>query len=249
VFAALLLLVATDAWCYRPFVGTDADVARLHDLEVETGLIGLSRDSGHNVYTIPNPLVLNYGLVRHVEVVGQFAVIAPDGQASQLSDPELAVKVVLKEGELQDQPGVSVALESSLLFSSTLPEENRIGFEEAFMFSRKLLGLTFHLNLGGGVERSASLPFAAYGLITEFPLSKRLRFVDEINGESINTRTPDTSDLAGFLWEPYWNDVVIDAAYRRGLSAVSQTWSVQAGISIAFSLGKKGEVVPPENAH
>lgn len=241
-----LLFAASPVLAYRPFVSTDADVAEYHALEVETGLFGVQRlPGGRNEYIEPDPIVLNYGAFHDVEVVGQFDTYEPDGQATLFGDPELAMKVVLKDGVLQDKPGFSVALESTLLLSSQLPEERIPGFEEAFIFSNRYGPVTFHLNLGGGTDQTVSLPYAAYGLISEMPLSKRLRLADEINGQEVNTQTPDNSNLVGLLWEPYWKDVVIDFGWRKGLSAISPSWSVQAGISFAISLERRAAPTSP----
>src|SRR5215831_21210576 len=70
LFAALVLLPAS-AWAYRPFVSTDAAVADPHEVEIELGYFTLEHDTGENTFIIPS-LVLNYGLRRDLEVVGEF---------------------------------------------------------------------------------------------------------------------------------------------------------------------------------
>ena len=77
-------------------------------------------------FTTPS-LVLNYGLFKNWEAVGEFRVEAsPD---FEITDPGLFLKAVLKEELLQGKPGVSVAIEAGPLLPSTLPGEHGVGFE------------------------------------------------------------------------------------------------------------------------
>ena len=67
---------------------------------------------GENTFTTPS-LVLNYGLFKNWEAVGEFRVEAsPD---FEITDPGLFLKAVLKEELLQGKPGVSVAIEAGPL--------------------------------------------------------------------------------------------------------------------------------------
>src|SRR5574337_851756 len=110
VVIASLLLSASTAWGYRPFVSTDAAVADPHELEVELGYFALERNKGANAFIIPK-VILNYGIVRDLEVVGEFEVAKPPDRGAQLVDPGLFLKAVLKEGILQEQDGIGIAVE------------------------------------------------------------------------------------------------------------------------------------------
>lgn len=57
-----LLAVAHDAHAYRPFDGTDADVAEPGEIELHLGPLQGVRTHGANVYA-PG-LVFNYGLAQ-----------------------------------------------------------------------------------------------------------------------------------------------------------------------------------------
>jgi hypothetical protein len=236
VLSAVLFVLAPPARAYRPFVSTDGDVAALHAVEVELGYFGVDHTTRLNAYEVPT-LVLNYGFREGFEFVAESDAAHELGTSHQVAEPQLNVKAMLRLGVLQDKPGVSLACETSLLLPSNGEYQEKPGFEEAGMASYRFLGMTFHLNGGGGVERTASLPFAVYGLIGERPLTEKLRLVGEINGEAVNTQTPENSGLVGAIWEPGWHDVAFDAGYRRGLSADVPAWTAVAGATFAFPAG------------
>jgi hypothetical protein len=98
-----IVLRATPAAAYRPFVSTDAAVADTREFEVELGYFTLDRTEGSTVYTVPE-MVLNYGLVEDVELVGEFGLEEQAGKHLQVADPEISLKTVLKDGVLQDKP-------------------------------------------------------------------------------------------------------------------------------------------------
>ena len=49
---ALLCLLASSAWGYRPFVSTDAAVVDSREVEIELGYFTLERTQGENTFTI-----------------------------------------------------------------------------------------------------------------------------------------------------------------------------------------------------
>jgi hypothetical protein len=67
------LLGAVDGWAYRPFFSTDAAVADPQEEEIELGYFTLEHAQGQQTFTLPS-LVLNDGLWRDLEVVGEFVV-------------------------------------------------------------------------------------------------------------------------------------------------------------------------------
>src|SRR5438309_6406234 len=109
IWALTLLMAASPAWAYRPFVSTDAAVASLNELEVEAGYFTFARTNGNNTFVVPD-LVLNYGFMKNVELVGQFGV--EEDSRLQLIHPGLFLKSVLHEGVLQDKSGFSFAIEA-----------------------------------------------------------------------------------------------------------------------------------------
>src|SRR5499427_8340283 len=165
----LLCLLASSAWGYRPFIATDAAVAERARMEIELGYLTLVRTQGEHTFMIPQ-VVLNYGLAQTVELVGEFHGEEGPETGLQLVDPALSLKAVLREGILQEKAGVSVAVELGLLLPSTVPGEQRFGFQGVGIVSLRISPFTFHLNLGGGVDREETRPFGVWGVITELPI-------------------------------------------------------------------------------
>ena len=180
----LLCLLAPSAWGYRPFVSTDAAVVERARMEIELGYLTLIRTQGENTFMIPQ-VVVNYGLAQTLELVGEFKSEESPETGLQLVDPALSLKAVLKEGILQEKAGISVAVEMGLLLPSTVPGERRLGFEGVGIVSHRVSPFTFHLNVGGGVDREALRPFGVWGVITELPIGATVRLVGEVNGESV----------------------------------------------------------------
>ena len=89
---ALILIalppVVTPALAYRPFVSTDAAVAEPKEVEIELGYFNLERTRRETTITTPS-MVLNFGLTKKWEVVGEFRVEqSPD---FEITDPGLFV--------------------------------------------------------------------------------------------------------------------------------------------------------------
>ena len=144
------MLIPASAWAYRPFVSTDAAVADPREVEIELGYFNLERTRRKNTIASPS-LVLNYGFAKRLELVGEFNLeLSPE---VEITDPGLSVKGVLKEGVLQDKPGLSIAVEAGPLLPSTLPHEHGVGFVATGIVSGKLAALTLHVNGGGGLDR------------------------------------------------------------------------------------------------
>jgi len=233
----LLLFSLSVAWGYRPFVSTDAAVADVKEMEIEIGYFNLERDRGKNTFIIPKA-VLNYGLIRNLELVGEFAIEEPPHGSVRLADPALSLKAILKEGVLQEKSGVSFAVEAGPLLPSTNKAENKFGFEGIGIVSGKLASLTYHVNFGGGVDRAETNPFVVWGVIAEFPIAPKLRLVGEVNGESVRSKSADNSALVGFIWEAPLPGVFIDAGVRRGISHAAADWMFTTGLTFSFSLAK-----------
>jgi hypothetical protein len=113
------------AWGYRPFVSTDAAVADLREMEIEFGYFNFARERSRNTFTVPK-VVLNYGLIQNLELVGEFSVEVPPRGSVQLVDSAMSLKSVLKEGVLQEKSGVSFAVEAGPLLPSTSKEEKQV---------------------------------------------------------------------------------------------------------------------------
>jgi hypothetical protein len=234
-FSIVLLLLFSEsaAWGYRPFIATDAAVADPKEMEIELGYFNLERDRGKNTFIIPK-VVLNYGIIRNLEVVGEFGIGEPPHGSVRLEDPALSLKAVLREGVLQEKPGVSFAVEAGPLLPSTGKEEKKVGFEAVGIISGELSPVMLHLNLGGGVDRMENNPFVIWGLIAELPVAPKFRVVGEIDGENTRGKSADTSALIGFIWNPSLRNVSIDAGIRRGISRAAPDWMFTTGLTFGF---------------
>jgi hypothetical protein len=141
---------------------------------------------------------------------------------------------------LQEKAGVSIAVEAGLLLPATVPGEGKLGCEGVGIVSLRLAPFTFHLNVGGGVDREETRPFGVWGVITELPLGATVRLVGEINGESGHGHAADNSGLLGVLWQPPWLKAVIDAGVRRGFSRGAPDWLFTTGLTFSFPLPGSG---------
>ena len=235
IFAVEFLLPFSRAWAYRPFVSTDAAVADPKSIEIELGYFNYERERGENAFIVPK-LVLNYGLISNAELVGEFSMEQPAHGSVRLRDAALSIKAVVKEGVLQEKSEISFALEAGPLLPSTDKEERRFGFEGIGIISGKVNAFTYHVNLGGGLDRANTDAFMVWGIIGELPVTPKLRVVGEINGEAVRTHTPDNSALVGLIWEAPWRNMAIDTGVRRGISRAAADWTFTAGLSLSFSL-------------
>jgi hypothetical protein len=239
--AAGLMLAATFAFtpsraeAYRPFVSTDAAVADPEELEIELGHFTLRRERGESTFLIPSA-VLNYGLWRNLELVGEFRVARGPNGDMEVVDPGVFVKAVIKEGVLQEHDGIGVAIEAGPLLPSTVRGERGAGFEAIGIVSGRVAPFTVHVNVGGGIDRSAAKPFGLWGVIGELPVQPRLRVVAEVAGENVADKPANNSALLGVIWQPSSKNVYWDVAVRRGLTRGAPDWEVTTGITFAVSL-------------
>jgi hypothetical protein len=226
------LLLPASAWAYRPFISTDAAVADPREVEIELGYFNLERTRGENTIATPS-VVVNYGLAKNLELVGEFRLEVSPGV--EISDPGLSLKGVVKEGVLQDKPGLSVAVEAGPLLPSTLPREHGVGFEAIGIVSGKLAPVTVHVNGGGGLDRDGHV-FGIWGVIGELPLHSKLRLVAEFNGETTQGERPTNSALLGVIWQPTSKNLFLDAGIRHGISHAAPEWQFTIGLTFGFSV-------------
>jgi len=178
-------------------------------------------------------MVLNYGFAKRLELVGEFRLeVSPE---VEITDPGLSLKGVLKEGVLQEKPGLSIAVEAGPLLPSTLPHEHGVGFEAIGIVSGKLAAVTLHVNGGGGLDRDRQV-FGIWGVIGELPLHSKLRLVGEVNGETTQGERPNNSALLGVIWQPTSKNLFLDAGVRRGVSDAAPDWQFTIGLTFGFSL-------------
>ncbi|HKA55939.1 MAG TPA: hypothetical protein VKJ47_19995, partial [Candidatus Binatia bacterium] len=168
----------------------------------------------------------------------------PPRKDAQLSDPGLFLKAILKEGILQKKDGVSFAIEAGPLLPATVAGERGLGFAGIAIVSGKLAPLAYHVNVGGGVDRTKTNPFAIWGVIVELPVLRNFRLVGEVSGENVGKKFPDESALFGFIWELPASPILIDGGIRRGLSRGAPDWQFTTGLTWSFSLPSTIGAIP-----
>lgn len=230
------LFAPTPSWGYRPFVSTDAAVADPKEVEIELGYFTLEHTHDENAFVIPR-VVVNYGVVKNLEAVAEFAVRrSPDAEVDVI-DPALFLKSVVKEGVLQEKTGPGIAVEAGPLLPSTEKGQRHFGFEATGIVSDKLGPFMFHLNGGLGVERSTGDLVGIWGLIGELPLTSGVRVVAEVNGEKPRREDQQNSILLGTIWQPWSSKPIwFDAGVRRRLSSGVPDWQFTLGMTFGFSL-------------
>jgi hypothetical protein len=192
------------AHAYRPFAGTDGDVAELGEFELELGPVHLYREAGRN-YLLGPVTVLNLGIIPRVELVVDFVGTAPlraeMGESHyQVRDTDVFLKVLLRKGVLQEESGPSIALEAGPL----LPEingQNGYGAAANLIVSERWGWFLVHLNNEIELSRGHGLPIWSNSLITEFRVSDTIWPVAELLWErEIRSGASSYSALAGFIW-------------------------------------------------
>jgi hypothetical protein len=193
VGVCLVLAPSGVSLAYRPFDGTDADVAALGEFELELGPIGYFRLGDTNYLILPGA-VFNYGLLPRTEIVLQgFNYLQVGGALTQprdqLLDTELSAKIVLREGCLQRQPGVSVATELGLLLPNVNGDDS-VGASAAGIVSQCFRNLTVHYN--GQASLNLEHAIELFGsVILEGPSRWVVRPVAEFYGDT---------QVGGALW-------------------------------------------------
>lgn len=234
----MLLWLPAASLAYRPFDGTDAGVAGLHELEVELGAFGYLKQDRQRFWSAP-ALVLNYGVVPDAELVAEgqllYALNQEEGEVrTQLADPELSFKQVLCQGSLQGFDGPSLAAEYGLL----LPElhgEGGTGASLAGYISQRWDPGTVHLNARVEETRDHHLDLLG-GAILEGPAPWIVRPVAEVFVERERTEPRTLSGLAGAIWQRS-DRLAFDLGLRWARAGGQNLRELRAGLTWTFATG------------
>ncbi len=244
---ALALFVATactgPAFAYRPFDGTDGDVAAEGEFELELGPAQfLSQPDGR--YVAAPATVLNLGLARGFELVVDFKdVIALDRDTARsrvrLLDTDVFIKAVLKRGILQGDTGVSIALEAGPL----IPEAggtDGFGAQANLITSYRWPALALHLNTSAAVSREHNFDGFA-SLIVEGPREWTVRPVGEVFLEREVSVATVYSGLVGAIWQVS-DHLALDAAMRGAEHTDGGVFELRFGLTWTLPMwGAKGD--------
>jgi hypothetical protein len=210
--AALPLLLASfalawprEARAYRPFDGTDADVAGAGEFELELGPVHFYGQGGTH-YLVAPATVLNLGLWPGLELVADFQNFvgvdpAPGEARDRLLDTDVLLKAVLVRGSLQGAGrGPSVAAEAGLLLPNVAGERG-LGASCDVIVSERWPSLTLHVNSWVELTRGDLRPTWFEGVIVEGPFEAPARPVGEVFVEREFAAGVTTwSALVGGIW-------------------------------------------------
>ncbi|MDQ2642344.1 MAG: hypothetical protein M3020_00910 [Myxococcota bacterium] len=176
--------VSGSARAYRPFDGTDANVGGVGVLTVEAGPLQLRRSGGES--SLSPGLVFNLGFAEDFEAIvdaRQWLALGSVSSGSRLRELESAatLKWLLREGSLQDEPGVSVAVEAALQ-APEVRGEGGFGAKGTAALSYRWDFATLHVNQSAGRSRLGNL-LLSNSLIVEGPDPWMVRPVAELTSE------------------------------------------------------------------
>jgi hypothetical protein len=234
-FAAACTTWASTAAAYRPFDGTDADVADAGDFDLELGPVHwYSQRDSH--YLLAPATVLNLGLVHGWELVADFdnyvGIDQPPGEARvRLLDTDVFVKTVLVEGSVQDQgPGPSVATELGPLLPDVNGDEG-FGASLDVIVSQHWRPLTLHLNNWVELSRGDLRPDWFEGIIVEGDQSKIWRPVSEWFVEhDFGAKATTVSGLVGAIWRAR-EGLDLDVGLREADVAGQRATEIRLGLT------------------
>jgi hypothetical protein len=230
------MLTTPPALAYRPFDSTDADVADPGIFELELGPYEARRE-GSQRFRIAPSVVANYGISNERELVleGQRekALDAQPGEpTTTLVDTGVFVKQVVRQGALQDKPGLSVATEYGILLPEWNGDKGTGASLAAIVSQRSELG-TIHMNAQVAYTRSHE-PDLFLGVILEGPFDWRVRPVAEVFSEKASDTARTDSALIGAIWRVR-NNLALDFGLREARSGDVPIREVRAGLTWSFS--------------
>jgi hypothetical protein len=227
------LFAARDGRAYRPFDGTDADVAATGEVELEVGPTGVIAEGREHAYS-PG-FIFNYGLIHRVELVleghGRY-VVDTGAEAPRLRfvDGGAFLKGVLREGVLQGKTGLSIATEIGPLLPET--GSSRAGASAAVIVSDRSRAGTIHWN--GAALYTHDHDFAAFlGAILEGPDDMVVRPVAEIFFSRTFSVDWMASALVGAIWTA-GEDFSFDVGLRQAIAQGRDVSEVRLGFTWAF---------------
>ena len=244
-FAVGILGASTSAYAYRPFDGTDADVAGTSDIELEIGPLGYLYTRHDSGLVFANT-IFNYGFIPRWELViqgvgvwGLDAALPP-----RFQNGGVFVKHVLREGTLQDRFGLSLAAETGVLLPTSDPAASDGGVYLGFIASNAWKELIMHVNVS--LARSPDRqPDLFLGSIFEFHPKARIRPVSEIYVERHGDQTIP-SLLVGAILDEMRYHLSFDAATRVAWENDAPLFELRVGLTWTIPAHKRN---PHEGPH
>ena len=203
--ASLAIAWASPARAYRPFDGTDADVADVGNLELELGPVNWYY-AGPGHYLVAPATVLNLGFAPGWEFVADFQNFVgldplPGQPRVRLIDTDALLKAILVPGSLQ---GAGAGPSAAVEFGPLLPNvngESGVGASCNVIVSQRWPGLVVHANNWIQLTRGTLHLDWFEGAIFEGSLDDAFRPVGEVFVEhEWVTGVTTWSGLVGGIW-------------------------------------------------
>jgi hypothetical protein len=240
---AASLLLAGPADAYRPFDGTDADVADLRDFELELGPTNYYRLGSQN-FLISPALVLNFGIFEDTEIVvnaDQYVALgrlAMGVHRVSVLEDDVLVKHVFRKGSLQGESGPSLAAEGGLLMPELDGSQGVGGSLDVITSYRWSCG-ALHWNEEFEVTREKHADLFT-GVIVEGPLDWTVRPVAEVYYDDDFAADSTASALIGAIWT-LRASFSLDAAVRGARVGGQDAAEVRLGLTWTIPTSGRAE--------
>ena len=230
----VILVCPTGALAYRPFDGTDADVAELHKVEVELQPVGAIREGADRNLVAP-AIVINIGFAERWEAVFEgkgLIPLSPSGPV-EVTDAGMFLKHVLREGSLQGKSGLSLATEFGILLPG-INSDRGFGASLAGIASQRGEWGTVHFNVAVAQTRDQHADVFT-GVIVEGPYQWTVRPVAEFFYEETFGQAWTVSGLVGLIWKVS-DDLSLDIGVRHAITKDHSIDEIRAGMTFGLPL-------------
>jgi hypothetical protein len=247
--AAVVLFFPRAAFAYRPFDGTDADVAKEGEFELELGPVHYLRQNDAS-YVLAPATVLNLGIFPGAELVANTTNLIPNEHVAgtpkyQFVDQDVLLKMILHKGSLQGGHGVSAALETGPLLPG-IHGEPGIGASANLILSEQWEPLQLHFNNQISDTRDHVGDFFSSIIVVGGPTRWPLRPVAEFYGE----RTFGTStQFSGLLGAIYYANRKIDLDFALREASVDEQAVTEIRIGLTWRIDLWGSEGIDDEAH
>ena len=244
---AALAVAAASFWCgeavaYRPFDGTDAAVADTGDVEIELGPVEYLREGAEHMLFAPD-LRVNYGFASDWEASLEGDVshgLTAGIPGTSVIAGEALLKVVLREGALQEKTGPGIATEFGVLLPG-INDEHGTGAILTGIASQRWNWGTLHLNAQIALTREQHADYF-FSTIIEGPNDCVVRPVSEIFYEQDVGQFQTRSALIGAIWQVQGN-IAVDFALRGARVNDRTAGEIRAGVTFAFGVNKRPDIL------
>ena len=170
LWVAACLLDPSPARAYRPFTGSDATTGDVGQFSLELGPLQYLHSPEGDALTAP-AVALTLAVLPRTEVIVDFVGVVPLRPAAsagyRVRWTDVLLKLLLRNGALQDEPGVSAALEAAVL-TPEINGDRGFGASANLIFSDRWDWFVAHLNNAAQLSRGQLAFVSANALLAEF---------------------------------------------------------------------------------